>query len=43
MTHASIPKETRDSLVIVDGLIRLSVGIEDAAGFADDLLVALDV
>jgi cystathionine gamma-lyase len=30
MTHASVPKETREMLGISDGLIRLSVGIEDA-------------
>ena len=33
MTHASIPKEEREKSGVVDGLIRLSVGIEDAAGF----------
>ena len=30
MTHASIPKETREKVGITDRLIRLSVGIEDA-------------
>ncbi|HEY9679754.1 MAG TPA: cystathionine gamma-synthase [Drouetiella sp.] len=34
MTHASIPKEIREARGIVDGLVRLSVGIEDQ----DDLL-----
>ena len=29
MTHASVPKETRDKLGISDGLVRVSVGIED--------------
>ena len=29
MTHASIPKETREKIGITDRLIRLSVGIED--------------
>ena len=29
MTHASIPKEQREASGIKDGLIRLSVGIED--------------
>jgi len=37
MTHASIPKETRDALGISDGLIRLSVGIENAEDLIDDL------
>ncbi|MDN3516563.1 PLP-dependent aspartate aminotransferase family protein [Aquisalimonas lutea] len=38
MTHASIPAETRRDLGIEDGLIRLSVGIEDR----DDLLADLE-
>lgn len=42
MTHASIPKDTRERLGITDGLIRLSVGIEDAADLINDLAVALD-
>ncbi len=42
MTHASIPKDTRERLGITDGLIRLSVGIEDAADLVDDLAAALD-
>jgi cystathionine gamma-lyase len=42
MTHASVPKETRELLGISDGLIRLSVGIEDAQDLVDDLKVALD-
>jgi cystathionine gamma-lyase len=42
MTHASVPKETRDVLGISDGLIRLSVGIEDAQDLIDDLAQALD-
>ncbi|KFA93097.1 cystathionine gamma-synthase [Archangium violaceum] len=43
MTHASVPKETREQLGISDGLIRLSVGIEDAQDLVDDLKQALDV
>jgi cystathionine gamma-lyase len=42
MTHASVPKENREKLGISDGLIRLSVGIEDAADLIDDLKQALD-
>ncbi len=41
MTHASVPKETREQLGISDGLIRLSVGIEDARDLVDDLRQAL--
>ncbi|WP_373044280.1 cystathionine gamma-synthase [Vulgatibacter sp.] len=41
MTHASVPKETREKLGISDGLIRLSVGIEDAQDLVDDLRQAL--
>jgi cystathionine gamma-lyase len=37
MTHASVPKENRLKLGISDGLIRLSVGIEDAEDLVDDL------
>jgi cystathionine gamma-lyase len=42
MTHASIPKDTRERLGITDGLIRLSVGIEDPHDLVDDLKAALD-
>ncbi|MEL7271111.1 MAG: cystathionine gamma-synthase [Bacteroidota bacterium] len=38
MTHASIPKEEREKSGVVDALIRLSVGIEDA----DDLIADLE-
>ena len=38
MTHASIPKEVRELSGVVDSLIRLSVGVEDA----DDLIADLD-
>ncbi len=38
MTHASVPKEVREELGITDGLVRLSVGIEDG----DDLLADLE-
>jgi len=40
MTHASIPKETRESLGIFDNLIRLSVGIEDVDDLIQDLETA---
>ncbi len=42
MTHASIPKADREALGIVDSLIRLSVGIEDANDLIADLEQALD-
>lgn len=41
MTHASIPKEEREKVGIVDSLIRLSVGIEDAEDLKNDLANAL--
>lgn len=37
MTHASIPPATRKRLGISDGLIRLSVGVEDLADLRDEL------
>lgn len=37
MTHASVPPETRAALGISDSLIRLSVGVEDAADLINDL------
>lgn len=40
MTHASIPKEIREKNGIADGLIRLSVGIEDLADLKADLEAA---
>ncbi|MCS6866034.1 MAG: cystathionine gamma-synthase [Gemmataceae bacterium] len=41
MTHASIPKEVREARGVDDGLIRLSVGIEDVADLRADLEAAL--
>ncbi len=38
MTHASVPPPTRQQIGITDGLVRLSVGIEDA----EDLIADLD-
>ena len=37
MTHASIPKEIREQIGVVDGLIRLSIGIEDVQDLIEDL------
>jgi cystathionine gamma-lyase len=41
MTHASIPPEIRQARGIDDGLVRLSVGIEDADDLQEDLRQAL--
>ena len=41
MTHASVPPERRAALGITDGLIRISVGIEDIQDLLDDLAQAL--
>ena len=41
MTHGSVPKAQREKLGITDGLIRLSVGIEDVADLMADLDQAL--
>ena len=41
MTHASIPKEEREKTGVVDSLIRLSVGIEDADDLIADLKQAI--
>ena len=43
MTHASIPREERIKNGLADGLIRLSVGIEDAEDLIEDLRVAIEV
>lgn len=42
MTHASIPAERRAELGITDGLVRISVGIEDVEDLIQDLSHALD-
>ena len=41
MTHASIPKEKREKIGVVDSLIRLSVGIEDEDDLIADLKQAI--
>ena len=41
MTHASVPQEKRESLGITDGLVRISVGIEDVEDIIADLDQAL--
>lgn len=41
MTHASIPREIREARGVTDGLVRLSVGVEDAADLIEDMDQAL--
>jgi cystathionine beta-lyase/cystathionine gamma-synthase len=41
MTHASIPADVRKKIGIDDGLIRLSVGIEQSKDLIEDLEKAL--
>ncbi|RAJ12118.1 cystathionine gamma-synthase [Olleya aquimaris] len=41
MTHASIPKQERENIGVVDSLIRLSVGIEDEEDLINDLKQAI--
>ncbi len=41
MTHASVPAEKRAQLGITDGLVRVSVGIEDVEDIIEDLDQAL--
>jgi cystathionine beta-lyase len=42
MTHKSIPAPTRQASGVADGLVRLSVGLEDAEDLIADLAQALD-
>lgn len=41
MTHASIPAERRNELGITDGLVRISVGLEDVEDLIEDIDNAL--
>jgi cystathionine beta-lyase/cystathionine gamma-synthase len=43
MTHASIPKAQREATGVTDGLIRLSVGIEDIQDLLYDVDSSLSV
>lgn len=42
MTHASMTQEARDHAGVTDGLLRLSIGIEDPIDLVKDLRAALD-
>jgi cystathionine beta-lyase/cystathionine gamma-synthase len=41
MTHASVPEAIRNEIGIVDGLVRLSVGIETLEDLIADIKIAL--
>jgi len=41
MTHASVPPEERKRIGVTDGLVRISVGIEDVEDIVADLKQAL--
>jgi len=42
MTHAVMPKEMREKMGITDGLVRVSVGIEDREDILDDFAQGLE-
>jgi len=42
MTHACVPRKVRNKVGITDGLVRLSVGIEDCEDIIEDLEQSLD-
>jgi len=42
MTHAEVPEEERHARGLTDGLVRLSIGIEDKQDIIDDLNQALE-
>ncbi|OGU31128.1 MAG: cystathionine gamma-synthase [Ignavibacteria bacterium GWA2_55_11] len=41
MTHASVPAAERQAIGVTDGLVRMSVGIEDVGDILEDLKLAL--
>jgi cystathionine beta-lyase/cystathionine gamma-synthase len=43
MTHAAVPKERRDAMGLTEGLVRISVGIEDVEDLVADLENALSL
>ncbi len=43
MTHASVPREEREKVGLTDGLVRISVGIEDLDDLLLDIRTALSV
>ena len=42
MTHVDVPAEERHARGLTDGLVRISVGIEDPEDILDDLKTALE-
>ena len=42
MTHASIPKAEREAVGITDGLVRFSIGIENADDLVEDIQTSLN-
>jgi cystathionine beta-lyase/cystathionine gamma-synthase len=42
MTHASMPEDIRAAAGITDGMLRLSLGVEDPADLVADLRAGLD-
>ncbi len=42
MTHAEVPADERAARGLTDGLVRLSVGIEDVEDIIEDLSQALE-
>jgi cystathionine beta-lyase/cystathionine gamma-synthase len=42
MTHASLSPEERAAAGVPEGMIRLSVGVEDVKDIENDILQALD-
>ena len=42
MSHASLPREERYARGITDGLLRLSVGLEDPKDLCNDLRQAIE-
>jgi methionine-gamma-lyase len=43
MTHSTYTPEERAAYGISDGLVRLSIGLEDIADILDDVQQALDI
>jgi cystathionine beta-lyase/cystathionine gamma-synthase len=37
MTHAAVPEADRNRIGVTDGLVRLSVGVEDASDLVADV------
>jgi cystathionine beta-lyase/cystathionine gamma-synthase len=42
MTHAAVPREEREAIGVTDGLVRFSVGVEDAEDLIADVRRGLD-